>query len=239
MSRSPMPGAIVPVSSDVYGTSRRSGPLPSGIAGGRGRNVCSCCAVTRVPPPVVSSAGRAAAGGGAVWVVRPRSLSQASCSLPLATSSCSHPEVATVTSAHSTSGLRRIASLQREKDAGAVETAEHVRIATLRMRHDPYHVPARVADTGNIVRRTVRILCDIPQDNLGIRLKLGRRLRIGDISAVPMCDGECQLFPPLITRRERRVGGLHANSDGTGKKLQPGDADQRHRLAHRFAPYLT
>ena len=71
----------------------------------------------------VSGAGRA--GGGVVVCVavdRPRSLSYASFSLAFAASTWSHPEVATINSAHIASVLRRIASLQREEDAGAILT---------------------------------------------------------------------------------------------------------------------
>src|SRR5687768_10461303 len=124
----------------------------------------------------VSAAGRTGPGG-AVAVERPRSLSQASFSFALAASTCSHPKVATVNSAHIASVLRRITSLQREEDAGAVLTAQNQSVATLRMRHDPHHIAAGVAHAGDIMHRTVRILCDVAQHDLVLGLELGGRLR--------------------------------------------------------------
>src|SRR6266566_407716 len=149
-----MPGFTVPVSLEMYGTSRENA-WPGGAAGGRGRGLaaCSCGATTRVAP--VSGAGRAGGGGGAWVVVRPRSLSHASFSLAFAASTWSHPEVATINSAHIASVLRRIASLQREEDAGAVLTTQNQRITALRMGHDPHHIASGVAHAGNIVRRAV------------------------------------------------------------------------------------
>src|SRR6267378_1748734 len=122
----------------------------------------------------VSGAGRA--GGGVVVCVavdRPRSLSHASFSLAFAASTWSHPEVATINSAHIASVLRRIASLQREEDAGAILTAQNRSIAALRVRHNPDDVAAGIADTGDIVHRPVRILGDVAQDDLRIGFELG------------------------------------------------------------------
>src|SRR6267143_4947877 len=114
-----MPGLTVPVSSETYGTSRVSAWPPPGIDGGRGCCVaaCCCCAATRAA--AVSVAGRTGGGGGACVVGRPRNLSHASFSFAFAVLTWSHPEVATINSAHIASVLRRIASLQREGDAGA------------------------------------------------------------------------------------------------------------------------
>src|SRR2546427_10275237 len=117
-----MPGFTVPVSWESSGTSRET-TRPGGAAGGRGccARVCSCWVVTRVA--AVSVAGRTDAGGGAWVVERPRNLSHASFSLAFAVSIWSHPEVATINSAHIASLLRRIASLQRKENAGTVLTA--------------------------------------------------------------------------------------------------------------------
>src|SRR4249920_3151983 len=121
------------------------GSFPWGAAGGRGRWACCCSAATRAA--AVSTAGRAGGGGG-VCVERQRSLSHASFSLPFATSTCLHPKVATINSAHIASVLRRIASLQRKEDAGAVLTTQDLLVAALRMRHDPHHVASCAAHTG-------------------------------------------------------------------------------------------
>src|SRR5580765_5025487 len=145
-----MPGFTVPVSLEWYGTSRVN-PWPGGAAGGRGfcvRGVrpCSCAEATCVA--AVSVAGRTGAGGGDCVVERPRSLSHASFSLAFAASTWSHPEVATINSAHIASVLRRIASLQRKEDAGAVLATQYRSVTTLRMRHDPHHVAPGVANAG-------------------------------------------------------------------------------------------
>src|SRR6266404_3399954 len=120
-----MPGFTVPVSAEAYGTSRENA-WPGGAAGGRGccARQCSCALATRVPP--VSVAGRTGAGGRDCVVERPRNLSHASFSLAFAVSIWSHPDVATINSAHIASVLRRIASLQRKEDAGAVPTTQQL-----------------------------------------------------------------------------------------------------------------
>src|SRR6266550_9027454 len=124
-----MPGLTVPVSFEMYGTSRVTA-WPGGAAGGRGCRLprsgllsgcCGCCVATLAA--AVSGAGRTGGGGGAWVVTRPRSLSHASFNFAFAASTWSHPEVATINSAHIASVLRRIASLQREEDAGTVLTA--------------------------------------------------------------------------------------------------------------------
>src|SRR5258705_4745813 len=144
-----MRGFRVPVSSEGYGTSRVTAG-PGGAAGGRGRcaRACSCSEATRVA--AVSVAGRTGPGGGD-WVERPRNLSHASFSLAFAVSTWSHPEVATINSAQIASVLRRITSLQREEDAGAILTAQQLGVAALRMRHDPHHIAAGVAHTCDLV----------------------------------------------------------------------------------------
>src|SRR5882672_3844923 len=209
-----MPGFTVPVSLEWYGTSRENA-WPGGAAGGRGccPRFCSCAEATRVA--AVSVAGRTGAGGGDCVVERPRILSHASFSFAFAASTWSHPEVATINSAHIASVLRRIASLQREEDAGAILTAQNRSIAALRVRHNPDDVAAGIADTGDIVHRPVRILGDVAQDDLRIGFELGGRLGIGDVPPVAMRDRQRQLFAALVAPRERRVGRFHAHAHRT------------------------
>src|SRR6266480_7648976 len=190
-----MPGFTVPVSLEMYGTSRENA-WPGGAAGGRGRGLaaCSCGATTRVAP--VSGAGRAGGGGGAWVVVRPRSLSHASFSLAFAASTWSHPEVATINSAHIASVLRRIASLQREEDAGTIVTAQDPSVATLRVWHDTYHVATGIAHAGDVVRRAVRVVDRVPPDDLRAGFQQGRRLRVGHETTVSVGDRNRQLLAP-------------------------------------------
>src|SRR2546425_1407664 len=221
-----MPGLTVPVSSETYGTSRVNA-WPGGAAGGRGccARVCSCSAVTRVA--AVSVAGRTGAGGGDCVVERPRNLSHASFSLAFAVSTWSHPEVATINSAHIASVLRRIASLQRKEDAGTVPTAQQLGVAALRMRHDPHHIAAGVTHAGDIVHRAVRVICDVAQHHLTVRLELGRRLRVRDVAAIAVRDRQRQLFATLVTRSERRVRRFDAHVHGSRQELETSVAHQR------------
>src|SRR6059036_391048 len=197
-----MPGLTVPVSWKTYGTSRENA-WPGGAAGGRGCCVLVGCSSVATRVAAVSVAGRTGAGGGDWVVERPRNLSHASFSLAFAVSIWSHPEVATINSAHIASVLRRIASLQRKEDAGTVLTAQQLRVAALRMRHDPHHIAAGVAYAGDIVHRPIRVVCDIAQHNLAVGLELGRGLRISDVAAIAVRDRQCQLLATLVAPGER------------------------------------
>src|SRR5437899_12654748 len=210
-----------------------------GGEGARGPGGWAWSGGARTRAPAVSGARRAGGGGGAVWVERPRSLSHASFSLAFAVLTWSHPEVATINSAHIASVLRRIASLQREEDAGAVLTTQNQRITALRMGHDPHHIASGVAHAGNIVRRAVGILGDVPQNDLGIRLELGRRRRVRDVSAIAMGDRQRQLFAALVPVRERRIRRFHPHSDRSREKLQPDIAHQRAREQPSLAQTLN
>src|SRR6266511_338690 len=232
-----MPGFTVPVSLETYGTSRENA-WPGGAAGGRGRGgrACSCSVTTGAA--AVSVAGRTGGGGG-VWVVeRPRNLSHASFSLAFAVSTWSHPEVATINSAHIASVLRRIASLQRKEDAGTVLTAQQLRVAALRMRHDPHHIAAGVAYAGDLVHRPVRVVSDVAQHNQAVGLELGRGLRISDVAAIAVRDRQRQLLATLVTPCERRVCRLDTDLYRPRQKLEPGIAHQRAGQEARLAQNL-
>src|SRR6266576_4967148 len=139
-----MPGAMVPVSADSYGTSRagsgtagacRAARLGGGEAGGGGGGVAA-----------TSCDGTDCGVAGAGWPGLVRCRAAAILSLIFCTCSliCLHPEVAIVNSAHISSVLRRMSSLHRVKDTGAVLAAQGRGVAALRVRHDPHHVPAGV-----------------------------------------------------------------------------------------------
>src|SRR2546423_14009968 len=153
MSRSLMPGATVPVSGELYGTSRAgsgtAGACRAGFFGG-GR------------------AGAATSGGGAArcvsgtgcagWAgfVRWRAAAILSLIFCTCSSICLHPEVAIVNSAHINSVLRRMSSLHRVKDTGSVLAAQGRGVAALRVRHDPHHVPTGGPHPRELGRRARR-----------------------------------------------------------------------------------
>src|SRR5438876_2283691 len=95
------------------------------------------------------------------------------------------------------------------------------------MRHDSDDVATGVAYAGDIVQRPVRILCDVAQDHLAVGLELGRRLDIGDIPAVAMRDGQCQLFALIVAGGKGRVGRLDAHPHRPRQKLETCVAHQR------------
>src|SRR5947209_14911608 len=88
---------------------------------------------------------------------------------------CLHPEVATITSAHIHSVLRRMSSLHRKKDTSAVLAAQCRGVAALRVRHDPHHVLARVGHAGDVVGRAVRVVAYVAPHHPSRRLELGGR----------------------------------------------------------------
>src|SRR6266480_168265 len=98
-----MPGAIVPVSDELYGTSR----VGSGTAG-------ACRAGAGCP-------GFARWRAAAIFA-----LIFCTCSVI-----CLHPEVAIINSAHVNSVLRRMSSLHRVKDTGAILAAQGRGVAAL------------------------------------------------------------------------------------------------------------
>src|SRR5512141_1817720 len=155
-----MPGAMVPVSAELYGSLCNTvcGARGAGVLGGSGRGEGGGVAfvVWVLPAGVVGVPG---AGVGflvvslvAVWVAgvwpRVRRLSRACLIL-------SQPSVVPANSAHTTSMLRRMISLQGEKDTGAIGAAENGRIAPLGVRHDTNHVAAGIRHAGDVAGRAV------------------------------------------------------------------------------------
>src|SRR3989449_11169031 len=116
-----MPGAIVPVSGELYGTSRvgsgTAGACRAGFLGGAGGFAPTSCAGTA---RCVSGSAGAGCAGFARWrAAAIFALTFCTCSLI-----CLHPEVAIINSAHVNSVLRRMSSLHRVKDTGAVPAAQ-------------------------------------------------------------------------------------------------------------------
>src|SRR5205823_7376667 len=126
---SPSPGGVGRVAGDAWGPPPGGGAIPG------------ACATWRRPPAAgagadggaeavrgVSALARGGAGGGGGGVgTRPRrwAIFASMVCLIFAYWSliCLHPEVATITSAHIHGVLRRMSSLHRKKDTGAVLAA--------------------------------------------------------------------------------------------------------------------
>src|SRR6266516_7368723 len=192
MSRSPIPGAIVPVSAEKYGTSRL-GCGTTGACGGREATVWGGSRMGRALG--CPAAGRPGTGAvvGAVAVTGRLVVSAAGtpgraavvvdgfCPLILSIASLilSHPVVATAHSAKSASVLPRMTCLHGLEDAGAVRAAQQWVVAALRMGHDAHHVARHVADSRDVVRRAVGVVADVSPHHPRVAFELGRRARAG------------------------------------------------------------
>src|SRR5260370_39202365 len=148
-----MPGAIVPVSGELYATSRvGSGPSGAGRAGCLG-------GAGGLEPPSCAGGVRwvsGTAGAGCPGFTRWRAAAIFALTFCTCSVICLHPEVAIINSAHVNSVLRRMSSLHRVKDTGAVLATQGRGVAALRVRHDPHHVPTRVRHPGDLVCRALR-----------------------------------------------------------------------------------
>src|SRR6267378_978583 len=228
-SRSLIPGAIVPVSSETYGTSRTTAGVPWGRAGAGAVGRCASAACRAAARRAAAVSGTKGGGVGAVAVAvgLPRTLSHASFSLAVTLSTVSHPKVATVNSAHIASVLRRIASLQREEDAGTIVTAQDPSVATLRVWHDTYYVTAGIAYPGDVVRRPVRVVVGVPPDHLPAGFQERRRLGVGHVAAIAVGDRHRQLLAPLVAACERRIGCLDPYTHRPRQEPEAGVAHQR------------
>src|SRR6266511_15488 len=172
-----MPGAIVPVSGESYGTSRagsgtsgacRAGRLGGGEGGG-------AAATSRAGAPGSALAGTGCGCAGCPGFVRWRAAAILSLTFCTCSLICLHPEVAIVNSAHINSVLRRMSSLHRVKDTGAVLAAQGRGVAALRVRHDPHHIPAGARHAGDLVRRAVRVVPHVAPHHAVRRLELRSR----------------------------------------------------------------
>src|SRR5579884_1583990 len=164
-SRSLIPGAMVPVSGESKGTSRRGRACAAGGAAGAEGAGGAGGAET---PGGVGDGGVAGAAGpagppgrAAGWRRAATFAATASFSCVKRSPTCLHPEVAIANSAHIASVLRRMSSLHRLKDAGAVQAAQHRRGAALGMRHHPHHVADGIGDAGDRVHRPVRVVAHV------------------------------------------------------------------------------
>src|SRR5437763_4678586 len=244
MSFSPIPGAIVPGSGGWWGPWRA------------GRATSGACATWRPPPAGGAGAGggaeavrgvsalaRGGAGGGGGGVgTRPRrwAIFASMVCLIFAYWSliCLHPEVATITSAHIHGVLRRMSSLHRKKDTGAVLAAQGRGVAALRVRHDPHHVAAGVVHAGDVVGRAVRIVTHVAPYHPLRRLELGGRRRVHHIAPVPVSDRDLQYFASFVQAGERRAGLLDPHPRRARQEPQAGVPHQPAREQPRLAQDL-
>src|SRR5213082_2442329 len=204
-----------------------------------GRAISGACATWRRPP-----AGGAGADGGAVAVSGVSALARGGCGVACDgvgsrprrwaifasmvclifaywSLICLHPEVATITSAHIHGVLRRMSSLHRKKDTGAVLTAQCRGVTALRMRHDPHHVVAGVGHACDIVGRAVRVVAHVAPHHATGRLELGSRTRLHHVAPVAVRDRDLQDFAALVQAGERRVGLLDTHPRWTRQEPQP------------------
>src|SRR5712691_3864998 len=180
-----MPGAIVPVSGELYGTSRAGSGTAGACRGGFGGGVAAT-SWDGAAGGGVPGAGCAGCPGFVRWrAAAILSLTFCTCSLI-----CLHPEVAIVNSAHISSVLRRMSSLHRVKDTGSILAAQGRGVAALRVRHDPHHVPASVHHAGDLVRRAVRVVPHVAPHHTVGRLELGG------------CPGVHHIPPVAVRHRE-------------------------------------
>src|SRR3989442_11748638 len=186
---------MVPVSSGTYGTSRPGAAMigacalagwwiGGGLVGSGAAAPPPCNGLVGVagapgaPCAPCAGVGVGAVGCGAGWF-RWRTASifaliVASCLLTasLTCVTCLQPRVAVANSAHIHSVLRRMSSLHREKDAGAVLAAQHPGVAPLGVRHDAHHVAAGAAHAGDVARGAVRVFAPVTPHDLAVRREL-------------------------------------------------------------------
>src|SRR5213592_2437452 len=161
MSFSPIPGAMVPVSGESYGTSRVAGSGGSGVGAGT-----AGCGVAVRP--------RRAASFCSICC-----LIFAYCSL-----TCLHPEGAIANSAHIHSVLRRMSSLHRVKDTGSILAAQDRGVAALRVWHDAHHVAPGGADAGDVAGRAVGVVPHVAPHDPVARFQLRRGALVHYVAAI-------------------------------------------------------
>src|SRR5256886_14851910 len=223
-----MPGAIVPVSTELYGRSRvasgRSGTCRGGRAGSRG---ASAGGWAPAGEGGAGSGGNTVGGGATGWgvAVRPRRsaifcaivcLIFAYCSL-----TCLHPEVAIANSAHIHSGLRRMSSLHRVKDTGSILAAQDRGVAALRVWHDAHHVAPGVADAGDVAGRAVGVVPHVAPHDPVARFQLRRGALVHHVAAVAVRNRDLEHVASVVQTGEGGIRRLDAHPGGARQELEP------------------
>src|SRR5436190_15231316 len=245
MSFSPIPGAMVPVSTELYGRSRvasgRSGICRGARADSRGDSAGGWAPAGEGG---AGSGGNTVGGGATGWgvAVRPRRsaifcaivcLIFAYCSL-----TCLHPKVAVANSAHIHSVLRRMSSLHRVKDTGSILAAQDRGVAALRVRHDADHVAASVADAGDITGRAVGVVPHVAPHDPVARFELRRGALVHDVAAVAMRNRDLEHVALVVQTGKRGARGLDTHPGGPRQKLEPRVPHQPARQEPRLAQDL-
>src|SRR3954451_13554871 len=184
---------------------------------------------------------------------RARSASSISVRATSGTSSCARAIgtaiVNAITTAASTERIRsdlRHRRGDRTEDTEAVRVAEQFLGAPLRMRHHPEHVPPRVADPGDVPRRSVRIRLarDAPlgiaiaKNDLPIALEIIERGVVREVVALSMRDRHTQHGAALQLARERRVGLFDAQKNIAADESQMLVPHQRARQQTGLGEHL-
>src|SRR6266513_6545595 len=226
MSFSPIPGAMVPVSTELYGRSRvasgRSGICRGARADSRGDSAGGWAPAGEGG---AGSGGNAVGGGATGWgvAVRPRRsaifcsivcLIFAYCSL-----TCLHPEVAIANSAHIHSVLRRMSSLHRVKDTGSVLAAQDRGVAALRVWHDAHHVAAGVADAGDVAGRAVGVVPHVAPHHPVARFELRRRALVHHVAAVAVRNRDLEHVASVVQTGEGGIRCLDAHPGWARQEL--------------------
>src|SRR5689334_1572858 len=220
-----MPGAIVPVSWDVYGLSvTGSDDVTRGGCGCCTGGAPGCPLVATPGWPLVGAAGCALVVSAAGWIaVAGAFFAPGSFDLMLSTIGLilSHPKVAIATSAHTHSVLRRIPGLHGEKDTCAVFAAQRRFVAALGVRHDTDHVASFVADAGDVPGRAVGIVPNIAPYHAVFLFQGAQRALVRRESPVAMRHRHFQHVPRRVRPGERRVRRFDPHPHRPRQELEP------------------
>src|SRR5450755_2546859 len=108
--------------------------------------------------------------------------------------------------------------------------AAQLRLAgAFRMRHHPQHVPARTADSSDVIQRSVGIGLGgklasrgtITEHNLLVALQLSESCLVAEIVAFHVSDGNGQDFALVAGIGEGSFRVFHPNLDGFADVFQP------------------
>src|SRR4029077_4451754 len=132
------------------------------------------------------------------------------------------------------------------EDLESLGAPEFCLAGTLRMRHHPQHIPARTADSSDVIQRSVGIGLRrnlarrraITKHNLLVALQLGESCLVAEIVAFHVSDGDGQDFAIVASVGERGFRVRHPYLDGFADIFQPHIPHQRPWQQAGLAQYL-